>query len=203
MGKPTKKRRLNEEEEHEDRDVYCVENHIYFIAEVNTKSITELLDIFHQKRIELDKLKKHHMIKNIEPEPIYLHITSYGGLVNDCFRAVDAIKSSEIPIYTIIDGYAASCGSIIAAVGKKRYMTKSSQHLMHQISYGASGKHEDIRDEWSNAKMIMKKIKNLYQEHSNMEKAEISKQLKRDIWWDYDTCLEKGLIDGEWPIPIA
>jgi hypothetical protein len=27
----------------------------------------------------------------------------------------------------------------------------------------------------------------------------LSEILKHDLWWDYEKCLEMGLVDGLWP----
>ena len=42
---------------------------------------------------------------------------------------------------------------------------------------------------------LMKKIKNIYREHTKIPKKEMDEILKHDIWWEAEKCLEYGLID--------
>jgi len=180
------------------KHVYVRENHIYYKTNVNDASITKLINIINKKNHDFREKTKDPSIDKVVPKPIYLHITSYGGSLMDCFRAMDTITSSAIPIYTIIDGYAASCGSLMAVVGKKRYITPSSMALMHQLSYGCHGTYREMNDEHLNSKSLMEFIIKTYEERTNMERKEIKKQLKHDSWWNADTCLENKLVDEIW-----
>ena len=67
--------------------------------------------------------------------------------------------------------------------------------LIHQISSGMWGKFEELKDDMDNNELIMKKIKDLYQEYTKIPKNKLSEILKHDLWWDADMCLKYGLID--------
>lgn len=188
----------NKKKKTNNKNVYSRENHIYFKADVTDKSITELIDVINKYEKEFSKLKRNPMIESVEPKPIWLHITSNGGSLFACFRAVDVIKHCKISINTIIDGYAASAGSVMAAVGAKRYMTENSHCLMHQLSYDMEGKFAELTDNYKNTKRWMKKLTNIYKEHSKMDDEQIRKQLKHDSWWDTEKCIEVGLVDEVW-----
>jgi ATP-dependent protease ClpP protease subunit len=41
----------------------------------------------------------------------------------------------------------------------------------------------------------MKKIKDIYKEHTRIPKREMDKILQHDIWWEAEKCLEYGLVD--------
>src|SRR5579885_1012972 len=97
-----------------DEDVSHKDNKIYFKCNITGETVEKLIKKIDLLNDKFDKLKKHKMIKNAEPNPIYLHITSYGGSLLATFRAIDAIKRSKIPIYTVIDGYAASGATLMS-----------------------------------------------------------------------------------------
>jgi ATP-dependent Clp protease protease subunit len=179
-------------------NVYSNENHIYFNSSFNKKSVEMLINKIKEVNNEFNKLKKNKLIKYIKPKPIYLHITSYGGTLLHCFKVIDAIKISKMDVYTIVEGFAASCGSLLAVVGKKRYMGKYACILMHQLSGGICGTFREVEDEYFNKKFFMNRIINIYIEHTKMNKEEIEQQLKHDSWWGLKTCLDKGLVDEEW-----
>ncbi len=178
-------------------NVYSVDNHIYFNSAFNKKSVEMLVDEIKNINEKFQNLKNNSLVETIAPKPIYIHITSFGGSLLHCFKAIDACNRSSIEIHTVVEGYAASCGSLLAVVGKRRYMGKFSSILMHQLSSGAIGKYGEIEDEYHNCKMWMENIINIYETHTNMTKEQIEQQLQHDSWWGYDVCLTNGLIDGE------
>ena len=67
--------------------------------------------------------------------------------------------------------------------------------LVHQLSGAMWGKFQEMEDDMQNSKMLMKKIKNLYKEHTKIPKKEMDKILKHDIWWEAETCKKYGLVD--------
>ena len=74
------------------------------------------------------------------PPPINLHIQSSGGSLMNTYYIVDLIQSLETPVNTFIDGFAASAATLISVAGDKRYMTKNSLMLIHQLSSQNGGK---------------------------------------------------------------
>ncbi len=130
-----------------------------------------------------------------EPSPIKLHINSYGGSVFAGLAAVDYIKKSPVPIETIIDGCAASAATLMSVVGAHRSMNKNACMLVHQLSGFMWGKFQEMQDDMQNSEMLMKKIKNIYREHTRIPEDKMDEILKHDIWWDAEQCLEYGLID--------
>ena len=93
-------------------------NHIYFNNPVTKGSIDSLARIIKLKNNELQRIKKNPLVNYIKPNPLYLHITTDGGDFIEALRAVDLIKSSKIPIYTVAEGHVSSAGTIMAVVGK-------------------------------------------------------------------------------------
>lgn len=178
-----------------DDDVSCKDNKIYFKCKVTEDTIEKLIKVIESKNRKFKKVASHKMIKSAEPKPLYLHITSYGGDLLACFRAIDAIKRSEIPIHTVVDGYAASAGTLMSVIGKKRYMTPSSYLLIHQLSSGSMGKYWEIKDDNENVDTWMNDIYKIYMENTKMSLEQLKTFLTHDLWWKSDKCLESGLVD--------
>ena len=170
-------------------------NHVYYYSEVSRESVFQLNMLLKEAEEEnlIQSLRNH-----IEPIPIYLHINSYGGEIHAALAAIDVIQSSRVPVYTICEGAIASAGTLMSVCGKKRYMRPNAYLLIHQLSSGFWGKMNEIEDEYINLKGLMKKIKKIYKQNCNIPKKELSEILKHDLWWDYDKCLEYGLVDGLW-----
>ena len=132
---------------------------------------------------------------NSDPPPINIHIQSSGGTLMNSFYIVDLIESLEIPVNTYVDGYSASAATLINVVGNKRYMTKNSMMMIHQLSSSSQGKYEDLNDNSKNMNMLMDKIKNIYLRKTTIPENVLDEILKHDLWLDALTCKKYGLID--------
>ncbi len=170
-------------------------NHVYFYSEVSRDSVFQLNMLL--KEAEEENLIQS-MRNHIEPIPIFLHINSYGGEIYAALSTIDVIQSSRVPVHTICEGAIASAGTLISVVGAKRYMRPNAYLLIHQLSSSFWGKMQEIEDEYVNLKGLMKKIKRIYKDHCKIPKKELKEILKHDLWWEYDKCLEYGLVDGLW-----
>lgn len=179
----------------ESQKITNVNNHIYFYSEVTRNSIFALTTLI--REVEQDNLALANTLC-IDPIPIYLHISSFGGSVFAAFTAIDVILACQVDVMTIIDGASASAGTLMSVVGKQRFMRPNSYMLVHQLSAGSWGKMCELEDDFTNNKRLMEQIKNIYKEHSNIPKKELNEILKHDLWWDADTCLKYGLVDELW-----
>lgn len=192
----------NDEDEDDDESAAVTKtitkehNHIYFHSEVNRDTIFELIAFI--RKAEIENIILAHNLSSDEAIPIYLHISSYGGVVFDALTAIDVIKSCKVPVHTIIEGATASAGTLISVVGKKRYIRQNAYMLIHQLSSGAWGKMNELEDEFENNKLVMEKIKAIYKKHANIPKKELNDILKHDLWWEADKCIQYGLVDDIW-----
>lgn len=184
-----------------DDDVYTTHNHIYFKTEVSDESVDKLAREIDSLVFKIKQLAKKSIYGDFIPHPIYLHITTNGGSLLAGFLAYDKIKTCEIPINTIIEGSVASAGSLMSIAGSRRYMTPNSHLLIHQLRSVVMGTFETMEDDHKNCRAFMKKMVNMYHQHSNgrMSKKRIRGYLKHDIFWSYDEALQNGLVDGVWP----
>ena len=80
-------------------------------------------------------------------EVIPIVIDSYGGQVYSLMRMISAIKASRLPVATIVEGKAMSCGAILFSFGEegRRYMDPHSTVMIHDVSSGVYGKVEDLK----------------------------------------------------------
>ena len=74
-------------------------------------------------------------------------IDSYGGMVDSLLNMISEVDSSEIPVATICQGKAMSCGSVLLSCGEEgmRYMDASSRVMIHDVSNMTWGKNEEIK----------------------------------------------------------
>ncbi len=167
-------------------------NRIYFYSGVTRPKVLKLNKYLFNLNISM--LSKTGPLE-YEPPPIKLHINSYGGSVFAGLAALDYIKNSKVPVHTIIDGCAASAATMMSCVGSHRQMHRNACMLVHQLSGAMWGKFQEMEDDFENSKMLMQKIKDIYDQHTKIPKREMDKILKHDLWWEAEKCLQYGLVD--------
>jgi len=182
---------------HDDELVYITGNHIYFHTDVSEKSIDQVKKLMREYLSKYNKINKQHTCGTFTPKPLILHIYSPGGDVYAGLSLYDFIVSynNTIPVYTHVDGLAASAATIISLAGSKRFIGPNSYMLIHQLSTFLGGNFEQIKDEFDNCQKLMNKLKKIYSERTTIPKKQLADILKHDITWDADECKKYGLID--------
>jgi ATP-dependent protease ClpP protease subunit len=167
-------------------------NSIYLYGEITPESCEALRNAITELEYNGNIFR---MSYGTEPPPINIHIQSGGGSLMNAFYIVDLIQNINSKVNTYVDGYSASAASLMNVVGNKRYMTKNSMMLIHQLSSGRDGKYSELKDDSENMDLMMKKIRNIYLDNSNITPTMLDKILSKDIWLDAETCKKYGLVD--------
>jgi ATP-dependent protease ClpP protease subunit len=175
-----------------DSTVQSTNNNIYFYGAVSEASTLQLKTKLEELNTQLQTMAIHY---NIESPPIHLHIQSYGGSLLHTFYVMDVIKTLKTPVYTYIDGFAASAATLMSVCGKRRFMSENSVMLVHQLSSGASGKFEELKNEYSNLVEFMEIIKKTYLTYGNISSENLNELLKQDLWLNSAKSLEYGFVD--------
>ena len=87
-------------------------------------------------------------------------IDSYGGQVYSLMSMISAIKSSEIPVATIVEGKAMSCGAVLLSFGEQgmRFADEDATIMIHDVSSGGRGKIEELKADVAEADRLDEKI---------------------------------------------
>jgi len=169
------------------------DNNIYFYSEVSRPKVLSLNKSI--VRVSNSIQNRASVLDATDNLPIRLHICSYGGSVFSGFAAVDYIAGCKVPIHSYIDGCAASAATLMSVVAEKRFMHKHSFMLIHQLSSGMWGNYEALKDSMENCDTLMETIRDIYVKHTKIPKKQLNDILKRDLWFDAETCLKYGLVD--------
>lgn len=74
-------------------------------------------------------------------------IDSYGGQVYSLLAMISIIKNASLPVITVVQGKAMSCGAILFGMGSQRYMAENSTLMLHDVSSLSYGKVEEIKSD--------------------------------------------------------
>jgi len=99
-------------------------------------------------------------------------IDSYGGQVYSLMSMISDIRHSKIPVATIIQGKAMSCGAVLASFGTegKRYMDPDATVMIHDVSSMMEGKVEELKADAKEADRLNKKIFHMMAENCGQSK---------------------------------
>ena len=99
-------------------------------------------------------------------------IDSYGGQVYSLLSMISDIKHSRIPVATIVQGKAMSCGEILFSCGAEgmRYMDPDATVMIHDVSSMEYGKVEEIKASAEETERLNKKIYHIMAENCGHHK---------------------------------
>jgi ATP-dependent protease ClpP protease subunit len=186
--KPTRKLNADANEKH----ISVQDNKIYYYSGVNRNSCVEL-----NKKIGELESKSLTLSNNlgILAPSIKVFINSGGGSIVSGIASMDTILRCKVPVETYVDGFSASSATFLSVVGNKRYMSRNSYMLIHQLSSNFWGTYAKFDDEKKNLDLMMKTIKDIYKQYTKLPMKKLDEMLKHDLMWDAQTCLKYGMID--------
>ena len=164
---------------------------INFYTPVSTEScmvLAAMLKKMDTKSRELEIQYDHRF-------PIKLHMQSLGGELMPSFYICDLIKNIETPVHIYVDGYVASAAASIAVCGDKRFMTRHSSILIHQLKSSSTGKFNEMKEEMSNLNLFMNNLREIFLENTKLTEKELETLLFSDIWLPSEKCIEYGIVD--------
>ena len=108
------------------------------------------------KKFSQQVAQAHNTGQNLIP----VVIDSYGGEVYSLMSMIAAIKNAEIPVATIVEGKAMSCGAILFSFGEEglRFMDSDATVMIHDVSSMEWGKVEELKASAKEADRLNDKI---------------------------------------------
>lgn len=173
------------------------DDHTYrFLTQVSDDSVTKCikqLDGWHRENPTCD---------------IRIIFDSPGGAVIPGFHLFDHILAlrETHKIDTLTRGYAASMGGILLQAGERRIIGSNATIMIHEVSFGASGKIGDVEDTVDFAKLLWNRALDIFADRcTRADDATATKRLsrrsletrsRRTNWWIKPVdALAYGLVD--------
>ncbi len=144
---------------------------------------------------------KMAMAHNTGQSVIPVVIDSYGGQVYSLMSMISSINASEIPVATIVEGKAMSCGVILFSCGQEglRFVTPEATLMIHDVSSGAFGKNEEIQASAKETNRLNKMIYTILADNCKKPRDYFTKEVKRrgraDWYVTPNKAVKMGLAD--------
>lgn len=141
-------------------------------------------------------IKALYALDTVNHNPIMLYLNTPGGSCSDGMAIIDAMRTIESPIVTIITNEVCSMGGHISVAGNKRVCYPNSVWMAHD----AAGYSEDY---FLKMKDRVKFYENYYdvvlnpnlKKYTKLTDEELLKARVGELWLFADEMLEKGIVD--------
>ncbi len=128
-------------------------------------------------------------------------IDSYGGQVYSLMSMIAAIKSSELPVATIVEGKAMSCGAVLLSYGEQgmRFADPDATIMIHDVSSGGRGKIEELKADVAEADRLDEKIFTMMARNCGKKddyfKKKVFNKKHADWFMDAEEAKRHGLVN--------
>lgn len=87
-------------------------------------------------------------------------ISSYGGEVYSLLSMISEIQNARVPVATVLEGHAMSCGAILFSFGSwgYRYMAPEATLMIHEVAKNGGGKNSEIQVDAKQTDLLNKKL---------------------------------------------
>ena len=134
-----------------------------------------------------------------QPEEIKLVINSPGGSVFSAWHLIDVMKQSRIPVSTVAQGLAASCGvlTLMSGIKGKRYVTHNASVMSHTYAWGSAGKEGELMARVKEFEMASDRMIAHYKKCTGKNEKYIRKHLlhPNDEWMSPQEVVRHGIAD--------
>jgi len=127
--------------------------------------------------------------------PVVIEICSGGGECMAGIAIADMIHDLGTPVYTIINGYAASIATYIAIVGHKRFMTSNSYWMGHPMTSGKNDYLPYLKDDLKFIERLNETLLKVYKKYADFSDADIQKMENGELWLNAKECLKRKIVD--------
>ncbi len=128
-------------------------------------------------------------------KPIQLYINTPGGSVIDGLAIIDTMMLISAPIHAIAIGLVASMGIPILVSADKRYSTKNTRFMIHNVSAGARGHIEDMKIQINNTEILGSLSDKIMFNNTTVTPNIYKKKASRDWWLSSEEALEYNIVD--------
>lgn len=137
-----------------------------------------------------------YLARKYPDREIRIHYSSPGGSLKDGLVLQNIITSIEVPIVSIAEGPCYSMCALLFISGKKRYMLKDGELMLHEPLINSVSGSTTVIKQISDAMVIYReRVHRIVAEITNKPIAEIEKDLNHDRYFNANEAIEYGLAD--------
>jgi len=139
-------------------------------------------------------------LANLNRNPIYLVVSTYGGSIDEMFSLYDIIKFLPCPVHTVGLGKVMSAGVLLLAAGVKgkRLMGASARIMIHPLSGGVFGNIFELENQTKEARRLQELMVNALVKETTMKQKQVTETIMKpmlDYYLTPQQAIELGIVD--------
>ena len=168
--------------------------------ELNQNPVIVVVNKFDEQSAD-DFRNKFSMAQSTGQKVVPVVIDSYGGQVYSLMSMISTIRSSPLPVATIVEGKAMSCGAVLVTCGEDgmRFMDPDATVMIHDVASGQYGKNEEIKASAAETDRLNKKIFQIMARNCGKPDDYFLKQIHErghaDWFLEAEECKDIGLVN--------
>lgn len=131
-------------------------------------------------------------IADLDVDTINVHISSYGGEVQEGLAIYNSLRQHKAKVKTYCDGFACSIASVIFMAGDERVMSNASLLMIHNPWTYTEGNAQELRKKADDLDKMAQASVNAYMEKVNIGEDEVRQLLDEETWLNPSEALEYG-----------
>ena len=168
--------------------------------ELSNHPVIIVVNKFDEEAAE-DFRNKMSMAQNTGQKVVPVIIDSYGGQVYSLMSMIATIKSSPLPVATIVEGKAMSCGAVLLTFGEEgmRFADPNATVMIHDVSSGGFGKIEELKADVKEAERLDEKIFTMMARNCGKKddyfKKKVFQKKHADWFMDAEEAKKHGIVN--------
>jgi len=138
----------------------------------------------------IDAMKSAGDVSSIE-----LRLNSIGGNIFDGAAIYNLLKDHPAPVTAIVDGLAASMGSLIAMAGDRIVVGEASWMMLHRVRGGIWGNAEEMIEFADLLDRMTGELSAIYQARAGKDSETVEGWIRAETWFSADEAIAAGLAD--------
>lgn len=131
-------------------------------------------------------------IADLNVDMINVHISSYGGEVQEGLAIYNSLRQHKAKVKTFCDGFACSIASVIFMAGEERIMSNASLLMIHNPWTYTEGNAQELRKKADDLDKMAQASVNAYMERVSISEEEVKRLLDEETWLEPSEALEHG-----------
>jgi ATP-dependent Clp endopeptidase proteolytic subunit ClpP len=138
-----------------------------------------------------------HLTNYPFPDPIWLHIHTPGGFLDDAWSIVDSVLSCPQRVIATAQGHVCSAGTLVLAAADIRISLPHSQFMIHSSSGAIEGQRQEVNDYLERLQNYDRNMAEFMGERTRVDAEWWMERFDdySDTWMSAAEALEIGLVD--------
>lgn len=140
-------------------------------------------------------IKSLYALDTMNHNPIMLYLNTPGGHCSDGLAIIDAMRTIESPVVTVITNEVCSMGGHISVAGNKRVCYESSVFMAHDMSSYVEDYSLKIHDRAKFLEKYYSILEKNLKKYTKLTPTDLKKARVGELWLFADEMLDKGIVD--------